>query len=219
MDDERELRSFDRRHDPTRVLALSDGVFAIALTLLVLEIHVPDLTGGKTLDVALHEVRPSFVAFLISFVVIAIAWAGHRDFFTLVRRTDRNLVWLNILYLLPVSVLPFGAALMARYDREPTALKMYGFLLLLIALTRLIVWLYVSSRPHLLYEPLSGRLKTVGVLIGAVPAAIYLLAILIADGAPLASLLIYCVVPVLYFIALFVDRSTAPPGSAEDAFT
>jgi hypothetical protein len=121
-------------------------------------------------------------------------------------------VWLNILYLLPVSVLPFGAALMARYDREPTALKMYGFLLLLIALTRLIVWLYVSSRPHLLYEPLSGRLKTVGVLIGAVPAAIYLLAILIADGAPLASLLIYCAVPVLYFIALFVDRSTAPRG-------
>jgi uncharacterized membrane protein len=178
MDDERELRSFDRRHDPTRVLALSDGVFAIALTLLVLEIHVPDLAGGKSLDLALEEVRPSFVAFLISFVVIAIAWAGHRDFFTLIRRTDRNLVWLNILYLLPVSV-----------------------------------------RPHLLYEPLTGRLKTVGVLIGAVPAAIYLLAILIADGAPLASLLIYCVVPVLYFIALFVDRSTAPRGSAEDAFT
>jgi uncharacterized membrane protein len=147
VDDERELRSFDRRHDPTRVPALSDGVFAIALTLLVLEIHVPDLAGGKTLDVALHEVRPSFVAFLISFVVIAITWAGHRDFFTLVRRTDRNLVWLNIPYLLPVSLLPFGAALMASYDREPTALKMYGFLLLLTTLTRLIVWLYVSSRP------------------------------------------------------------------------
>jgi uncharacterized membrane protein len=219
MDDERELRRYDRRHDPTRVLALSDGIFAIAITLLVLEIHVPDLSGGKTLDEAIREVRPSFVAFVISFLVIAIAWAGHRDFFTLIRRTDRGLVWLNILYLFPVSVLPFGAALMARYDQEPAALKMYGFLLVLIALTRLIAWLYVSSRPHLVYEPLSGRLKTVGVLIGAVPAAIYLLAILIANGAPLASLLIYCAVPVLYFIGLFVDRSTAPPGSMEDAFT
>src|SRR5215467_3231249 len=124
MDDEQRLRSYDRKHDPTRVLALSDGVFAIAITLLVLEIHVPDLSGGETLGQALQDVRPSFVAFLISFVVIAIAWAGHRDFFSLIRRTDRNLVWLNILYLLPISVLPFGAALMARYDKEPTALKM-----------------------------------------------------------------------------------------------
>jgi uncharacterized membrane protein len=219
MDDERELRSYDRRHDPSRVLALSDGVFAIAITLLVLEIHVPDLSGGKTLDQALHEVRPSFVAFLISFVVIAIAWVGHRDFFSLIRRTDRNLVWLNILYLLPISVLPFGAALMARYDQESTALKMYGFLLLILAVTRMVVWLYVSTRPHLLYEPLSARLKTVGVLIAAVPAALYVFAILIANTAPLASLWVYIATPVVYFISLFVDRSTAPPGSDEDAFT
>ena len=58
----------DRTHDPARVLALSDGVFAIIITLLVLEIHVPELSGGQDLREALREVRPSFVAFLISFV-------------------------------------------------------------------------------------------------------------------------------------------------------
>src|SRR5262249_7043449 len=100
MDDERFRGSYERSHDPTRVLALSDGVFAIIITLLVLEIHVPDLAQGQTLREALREVRPSFVSFLISFVVVAIAWAGHRDLFALIHRTDRMLVWLNILYLL-----------------------------------------------------------------------------------------------------------------------
>jgi hypothetical protein len=64
---------------------------------------------------------------------------------------------------------------------------MYGFLLLILAVTRMVVWLYVSTRPHLLYEPLSARLKTVGVLIAAVPAALYVFAILIANAAPPAS--------------------------------
>lgn len=219
MSQERELQRYDRQHDPARVLALSDGVFAIVITLLVLEIHVPQLAGGQSLRDALHEVRPSFFGFLISFLVTAIAWAGHRDLFALIRRTDRNLVWLNLLYLLPLSLLPFGAALISRYDKEAVALGAYGVLLLLIALARLSVWLYATNRPHLLFEPISRRTKTVGVLITAVPAALYVVAILIANGAPVASLAIYAAVPVLYFVGLFVDRATAPPGSEEGDFT
>jgi uncharacterized membrane protein len=219
MDQGLELQRYDRQHDPARLLALSDGVFAIVITLLVLEIHVPDLAQGQTLNDALREVRPSFIAFLISFLVTAIAWAGHRDLFALIRRTDRSLVWLNALYLLPISVLPFGAALISRYEREPVALRMYGFLLLLIALTRVSVWLYATNRPHLLFDPITRRTRTVGVLMVTLPAALYALAILIAHGAPVASLAIYAAAPVLYFIGLFVDRSTAPPGSVEGEFT
>ena len=63
------------------MLALSEGVFAIILTLLVLEIHIPELAAGQSLAAAAREVRPSFIAFLISFVVVAIAWSGHRDLF------------------------------------------------------------------------------------------------------------------------------------------
>ena len=219
MDQRQELRRYDRQHDPGRVLALSDGVFAIVITLLVLEIHVPELTRGQDLSEALREVRPSFIGFLISFLVTAIAWAGHRDLFALIRRTDRTLVWLNLVYLLPLTLLPFGAALISRYDRESVALSLYGVQLLLIALTRLIVWLYATNRPHLLYEPIGRRTKLVGVLIVAVPAALYMLAILIAAGAPVASMVIYAGVPVLYFIAIFVDRATAPSGAVEDDFT
>jgi uncharacterized membrane protein len=155
---------------------------------------------------------------LISFVVVAIAWTGHRDLFALIRRMDRGLVWLNVLYLLPLSLLPFGAALISRYQGEPVALRLYGFLLVLIALTRLVVWLYATSRPHLLYEPIGRRTRTVGALIAAVPAELYALGILISESAHGASLAIYAGVPILYFIGLFIDRSTAPPGSAEEDF-
>jgi uncharacterized membrane protein len=215
----RERRRYDRQHDPARVLTLSDGVFAIVITLLVLEIHVPELTAGQSLGVALQEVRPSLTAFLISFLVTAISWAGHRDLFAHIRRTDRALVWLNLLYLLPLSLLPFGAALISRYNRESVALSLYGIQVLLIAVTRLVVWLYATNRPRLLYEPISPRTKRVGVLIVAVPAALYVLAILIAGSAPAGSMLIYALVPVLYFLTIFIDRSTAPPGVEEDEFT
>jgi uncharacterized membrane protein len=82
---------------------------------------------------------------VISFLVIAIAWTGHRDLFSFIRLTDRNLVWLNLLYMLPLSLLPFGAALIARHAEEAVALRIYGLLLVAVALTRLLVWLYATN--------------------------------------------------------------------------
>jgi uncharacterized membrane protein len=218
-DNEREFRRFIRTHDPARLMALSDGVFAIVITLLVLEIHVPDLAGGQRLADALREIRPSIVAFLISFLVVAISWTGHRDLFTFIRLTDRNVVWLNLLYLLPLSLVPFGAALIARYDNEPVALRMYGFLLVVIALTRLWIWLYTTNRPHLMHEPMDRRSRVLGVLMVMVPAGLYVLAILIAEIAPGASLAIYGGVPILYLIGVVVARATSPPEAAERNFT
>jgi uncharacterized membrane protein len=216
MDIQHRRDSYERTHDPSRVLALSDGVFAIVITLLVLEIHVPELTPGQTLREAMREVRPSFVAFLISFVIVAISWAGHRDLFAHVRRTDRSLVWLNILYLLPLSLLPFGAALISRYDTDPIALTMYGGLLVLMSLTRLVMWLYTTGRrPHLLYERMDERERRYGIAIIGVPMVLNLIAVLIAHRVPTLSLAIYGTVPALYFLSILVGRSSVPPELAE----
>jgi len=86
---------FERQHDPSRVLALSDGVFPILITLLVLYVHLPELSQGQSLNAALREIRPSFTAFVISFILAGMYWVGHRDLFALIRRADRGLVWLN----------------------------------------------------------------------------------------------------------------------------
>jgi len=206
--DERTRELLERLHDPARVLALSDGVFAILITLLVLEIHVPELTQGHSLNQAIREIRPSLVAFVISFILAGMYWVGHRDLFALIRRTDRGLVWLNILYLLPLCLLPFAAGLLGRYDQEPVALRIYGLLLVLIAVMRVVIWLYATNRRHLLWQPLDDRLRRAGLAINLYPGLAYLLAFLLARSAPGLSLMIYAGVPLLYFLSITVLRGS-----------
>jgi uncharacterized membrane protein len=205
-DGEPDQALLERLHDPSRVLALSDGVFAIIITLLVLEVHVPELTQGQSLNEALAELRPSLVAFVISFVLAGMYWVGHRDLFNLIRRTDRGLVWLNILYLLPLCLLPFGAGLLGRYDTEPVALRIYGLLLVVIAVMRVVIWLYATSRPQLLWRRLEAGQRRAGLIVGVFPGLVYLLAFLLAGRAPGVSLLIYAGLPVLYFLSITALR-------------
>jgi uncharacterized membrane protein len=155
---------------------------------------------------ALQEVRPSLTAFLISFIVAGVYWVGHRDQFGLIRRTDRGLVYMNLVYLLPLSLLPFGASLLGRYDLDPVALRVYGLVLLPIAIMRVVMWLYATSRPHLLWRTLDDREHRAGLALTLPTVFIYLLGILIAGVAPVVSLVIYGGVPVLYFVVITVLR-------------
>ena len=197
----------ERLHDPARVIALTDGVIAIIITLLVLEIHVPELTQGQSLNESLAELRPSLAAFVVSFILAGMYWVIHRDLFALIRRTDRGLVWLNLLHLLPLSLLPFGAALVGRYEQEPVALRIYGLILIAISLTRAVIWLYATNRPHLLWQRLDDRQRRAGLVLNLAPVLVYLLAFLVAKAAPGVSLLIYAGLPVLYFLSITLLRS------------
>jgi uncharacterized membrane protein len=219
IDDVTEQRHYERVHDPIRVHAFTDGVCAIIITLLVIEIHAPTLGRGETLRHALEELKPSLAAFAISFVVVAIAWVGHRDLFALIQRTDRGLVWLNILYLFPLCLVPFGASLLATYWEDSTALVLYGFLLVAVALTRLSIWLYATNRPHVLAGQIDAQARVVGILAALIPGAAYGVGIVLASISPTASLLIYAGVPLMYFAIITVARHTAAHGAAESDFT
>jgi uncharacterized membrane protein len=209
----------ERHHDPARVLALSDGVFAIIITLLVLDVHLPELTEGYSLNEALREIRPSFTAFVISFIVAGMYWVGHRDLFGLIRRTDRGLVWLNILYLLPLCLLPFGASLLGRYEDDPVALRIYGLVLVSIAVMRVAIWLYATNRPHLLWQPLDHRQRRAGLALTMFPGVVYLLAMLVAVPVPGVSLAIYAGIPVLYFLGITVLRGSRKRDQEYTDFT
>ena len=143
--------------ETARVEAFSDGVFAIAITLLVLEIRVPepDLTGhGSTLLSALLALWPSYLGYLISFVTIGIMWVNHHNMFMLIRRTDRYFLLISVLFLMCIAFLPFPTAVLAEYLSEPKgrrlAVALYSATFVLIALAYNGLWLYAVRNGRLL---------------------------------------------------------------------
>jgi uncharacterized membrane protein len=113
--------------------------------------------------------------------------------------------------MFPLCLLPFGASLIARYDTAAVSLQLYGFMLLAIALTRVWMFWYGTGHPHVLYESIDQRTRVLGVVFVAVPAAVYLVAILIADSSPRITLWIYALVPVVYLLGAWRGRKTLPP--------
>lgn len=97
--------------------------------------------------------------------------------------------------------------LIGRFDQEPVALRIYGLLLILIAVMRAVIWLYATNRPHLLWQRLDDQQRRAGLALNLLPGLVYLLAFLVAKTAPGVSLLIYAGLPVLYFLSITVLRS------------
>lgn len=118
----------ERAFDYDRTVALSDGVFAIALTLLVLSLTVPHLIPGHTsrLTHKLLRQHDEFIAYGISFAVIALLWVRHHLTFRTLRRIDGRITGLNLAYLALVAFLPFPTRVLAVYGEEPSAVLLYA---------------------------------------------------------------------------------------------
>ena len=139
-----------------RILALSDGVFAIAVTLLILDIAVPATTSDDGLGKALLELWPRYLAYLLSFLVISRFWVVHRQAFRLIARDDAALVWLNLLLLLFIAFLPFPTAVLGAHEGSPAAAVLYAVAVGLTSAASAAYWWYASGRGGLL-RPDAGR--------------------------------------------------------------
>ena len=139
-----------------RVLALSDGVFAIAITLLILDIALPPKTSDAGLPNALLALWPRYFAYVVSFVVIARFWVIHRLTFQLIARDDAVLVWLNLLLLMFVAFLPFPTAVLGKHNGVPAAAVLYAAAVILAGVASAACWWYASGRGNLL-RPDVGR--------------------------------------------------------------
>src|SRR5208283_2556981 len=142
----------ERLRSPDRVVFLSDGVFAIVMTILVLEIKVPHNLSHESFRHALDELKPTLVAWIISFLMTGMFWVAHRDIFARVRYVNRDLVWLNLLFLLPAAMLPFASSLLGEYPDDRVALQLYGAVAIAVSVMRLVVYWYVVRHPKLLWS-------------------------------------------------------------------
>jgi uncharacterized membrane protein len=134
-----------------RLEALSDGAFSIILTLLVIEIRVPEHLENMTnagLWEALQHLAPLFLGYIVSFLVIAMFWISHNFFFGFfIKNIDRPLVGFNFLYLFFLALVPFSAHLLGRYVEVPVAVLVYGLNVLAIGLTSIALLQY-AIRSH-----------------------------------------------------------------------
>ena len=187
-----------------RIEAFSDGVFAIAITLLVLEIRVPETeAGGRLLDV-LPQIVPSVIAYATSFIVIGAFWTNHHETFRFIKRSDTTFLALNVLYLMCIAFIPFSAALLARYLGRPgddtVAMVAYTVVLILCSIAFNGLWWYASAGERLTDESASAEAiqrHTRWVRAGLV---LSLPAIVLAFVSVPLVIALYAVVFLVYFI-------------------
>jgi uncharacterized membrane protein len=181
-----------------RLEAFSDGVFAIAATLLVLELKVP--RGVEDLGSALLGAWPAYVAYLVSFATIGVIWVNHHLLLEHVRRVDLPFLYLNLLLLLFVAVVPFPTSLMDEYITSPNgslAAAVYGLVGLGIAVAFSASFFYATRDGGLVERAAARRLREEGRLF-PIGLGAYAAGIALAFVVPMASLAIYSLVVVFY---------------------
>ncbi len=209
----------DERHDVTRVEAFSDGVFAIAITLLVLNIHIPttEEVGSSGLAAALLDQWPVYLAYLSSFITILIMWMGHHNLFRYIVRVDYTFLILNGLFLLGVTLVPVPTAILARFvqsspSESALSAALYSGMFFYLATLFNVMWIYASSGSRLVegYElPRAIKLRY------AVGPLLYLVSLGLAFVSVRLSLAIYLILLLYYAWPTNYMRPKVMPPTAE----
>ncbi len=185
-----------------RIEAFSDGVFAIVVTLLVLELHVPELvknfSNSEALN-ALYNLLPKFISFATSFVVIAIYWVNHHQLFHSLETADRPLLWYNNFLLFWLCFIPFPTAFIGEYPLGMVPSMLYGTVMTLAGVAFNIL-LRHAVKANLFKKNISDHTLKQSVKRGAIGPVVYFISVIAAPVSVYISLAIFILVPVIYFI-------------------
>ncbi|GAA2746454.1 MULTISPECIES: TMEM175 family protein [Kitasatospora] len=189
----------------SRLEAFSDGVFAIAITLLVLDLNVPepDSLDGQSLTSALAHQWPAYFAYLVSFLVIGIIWINHHAMCALARRVDRRTLFANLFLLLTVSVIPFPTRLLAAYLTAPhgdaeTAAAIYALTMVAMGIAFTLLFLAFTRDARTLHTPVSPEAKRAAIRRFGFGGLCYLATVGLAYVSPVAMLATHAVLAVYY---------------------
>jgi uncharacterized membrane protein len=197
-------------HTTTRIEALTDGVFAIVLTLMVFDIRLPEGTG-EPLAASLAALWPKFFAYAVSFVQLGIYWIGHRNQFPYITREDHGLRWISLLFLALVALIPFSAQLLGANLRDPLALAVYAGNLIAVGLVLTGHWLYATHGGRLVSTTVTAGVVAVGFRRTLTAPILYAVALLLALVSPVLTLELFAVVPVFYLFPSLIDRVWGVP--------
>jgi uncharacterized membrane protein len=179
----------------SRLENLSDGLFAIVFTLLVIEIKVPEMHGAISNGELWHtllELGPLFVGYAVSFVVLAMFWLSHNFFYGhFVKEINRQLIMMNLLYLSFISLIPFSAHLVGRYPDTEIALFIYGLNVLAIGIANILIISYAYRSSELDTSHVSRRLFKQAIIRAYVTPIFTLFGMIAALGAPAFALILY----------------------------
>jgi uncharacterized membrane protein len=203
-----------------RIETFSDGVFAVAITLLVLDIHVPDAGSTSQLWHGLGHLWPNYASYAVSFLVIGIIWVNHHGVMDVIARANRQIAFLNVVLLLTVAVIPFSTSLMARYlqeggGRSHVAAAVYSAVFTLMGAAFASLWLYASRGGRLLVDgyteaELRGITRR---FVSGTP--VYLVTIGVAFLSAVACLALHAALAVFYALAERGGGVTRPAAAAE----
>jgi uncharacterized membrane protein len=194
----------------TRLETFADGVFAIAATLLVLEIQLP----GDEIGQGLLDLWPSYFAYALSFLSIGIMWVNHHVVLSFTREADRIFLFINLFLLMAIAFVPFPTAVFAEHIGEEGAREgalAYGLTFVVIAVFFQLFWQYASRR---LLRPDADRREVSGINRSYLPGVpLYVIATLVALVSPTASLVTFAAIALVYVSAsIWGDEEVAKPS-------
>jgi uncharacterized membrane protein len=204
----------------SRIEAFSDGVIAVAITLLVLDLRVPAPQDAGSLGHRLADLWPNYLAYVVSFVAIGILWINHHAMLRRLVGVDHSILVLNLMLLMCIVVLPFTTSLMATYLDVPSggrlaALVYAGSFLVTSSVFATLQWHLLLRRPHLLREPLTEGTTRAILIRSCVAPPVYLLAGALGLVAPYLTLAVCVAMGSYYLLAPPRIRPADVPARAD----
>lgn len=195
-----------------RIEALCDGIFAVAMTILVLNVTIPTAqsVAPQHLPQALERIGPQVLVYAISFVNLGVLWVGQHNQHHFIGAADRWFIWINIAFLMLISFIPFSTALLGQFPLERLAQLVYGVNVIAATLMLGIHWGYACSGNRLLHPHTSRHVITLGTRRIMTSACAYILALALSLINPAVSLILFLVVPFVNILPFRLDALLRP---------
>jgi TMEM175 potassium channel family protein len=191
----------------SRIEALSDAIFAFAMTLLVLTLTLPDMTQTKlNLSQLLAAQWPKFFNYALSFLLLAIFWIVHHQQFHFIRRTNRSHLWINIGILMFVALMPFSTDVNGDYSGNVLAQMLFSGNLLILGLLFLLNWWYACYHHRLVAPDLDREIILRGIRRGSIVPVISTISIILSLFVPHGAQWVYLLIPIIELHPWFRER-------------